>query len=240
MGPTCIGKSLIVLDLCKEFLMDFISVDASSIYKSMDIGTAKPGKKILCNVNYHLIDILDPKEKYSVGKFYFDSIKIVDNSINNGRLPCFVGGTMMYFWVLKHGLNFFDKGNNNVIDNFKEFDIVSIIIVPFDKFDLLKNIELRLNNMFMYGFIDEVNNLYKRGDLNFNMQSIKSIGYRQIWDYLSGNTSLYYAKKNIVTVTKTLVKRQLTWLKRWNNNAYVFFNNDKTLLTKIKYILLNI
>jgi len=59
MGPTCIGKSLIVLDLCKEFLMDFISVDASSIYKSMDIGTAKPGKKILCNVNYHLIDILE-------------------------------------------------------------------------------------------------------------------------------------------------------------------------------------
>lgn len=289
MGPTCVGKSSIVLSLFKDFSINFINVDASSIYKNMDIGTAKPNKDILNKIDYHLIDILDPKEKYSVGKFYFDSLRIINDSFNNNKLACFVGGTLMYFWVLKNGLYYINDVNDKKISifdiykfhgldflidtcfnidfniltkekislelnkfflnetyfyfknsNFIDFNIVSIVIIPYDKFELFKKIELRLNNMFASGFIDEVYFLYKRGDLTFDMQSIRSIGYRQIWNYLSGNISLYDAKKDIICSTKKLVKRQLTWLKKWDGNTYFFFDNDSNLLSKIKYIVLNI
>ncbi len=278
MGPSGIGKSLIVVDLCKHFYFNVISVDSTSIYKYMDIGTAKPTKKELDFVNYFLINILDPKEKYSVAEFYFDSLKIIENSFVNNKISLFVGGTMMYFWVLKNGLYlfnfseekklyfykkflsfnslFFDEYSyyyrksinsyflfSNVMNKHKIFnslinyDIISIIIVPNTKETLFDKIEIRLSQMFKLGFLEEVNNLYLRGDLSSNMQSIKSIGYRQIWNYLSGNISLCDAKKDIFCSTKLLVKRQLTWLKKWNKYTYVFFESDKNLLDKIKYVI---
>ncbi len=112
LGPTGIGKSNISMELSNIFPFRIISVDSASIYKYMNIGTAKPSINELLIYPHKLIDILDPKESYSV----FNFIKDFKNSINDiyhidKKIPLLVGGTMMYYNILFNGLNILPKSN---------------------------------------------------------------------------------------------------------------------------------
>ena len=104
MGPTATGKSQLALDLAESFPCDIISVDSVMVYRGMDIGTAKPDFDILERIPHHLVNIRDPLEPYSAGDFFRDVQTIIKNSLNKGRIPLLVGGTMLYFNVLRQGL----------------------------------------------------------------------------------------------------------------------------------------
>jgi len=104
MGPTASGKTEIALQLADEFPLDLISVDSALVYRGMDIGTAKPDVDTLRRVPHRLIDILDPEERYSAGEFVRDANAAIDLSIERGRIPLLVGGTMMYFRALTEGI----------------------------------------------------------------------------------------------------------------------------------------
>lgn len=103
-GPTHTGKTDLAKDLYSRFSSELISVDSVQIYKGFDIGSNKPDKKELQKYPHHLIDILDPNEKFSVGDFKKRSIKILQDADKQSKLPIFVGGTMMYFYSLLEGL----------------------------------------------------------------------------------------------------------------------------------------
>lgn len=103
-GPTHTGKTDLAKDLYSRFPSELISVDSVQIYKGFDIGSNKPDKKELQKYPHHLIDILDPNEKFSVGDFKKRSIKILQDADKQSKLPIFVGGTMMYFYSLLEGL----------------------------------------------------------------------------------------------------------------------------------------
>ena len=103
-GPTHTGKTDLAKDLYSRFPSELISVDSVQIYKGFDIGSNKPDKKELQKYPHHLIDILDPDEKFSVGDFKKRSIKILQDADKQSKLPIFVGGTMMYFYSLLEGL----------------------------------------------------------------------------------------------------------------------------------------
>jgi tRNA dimethylallyltransferase len=70
----------------------------------MDIGTAKPSPELLARVPHRLVDILDPAEAYSAGRFRDDALAAMDEIANAGRVPLLVGGTMLYFRALERGL----------------------------------------------------------------------------------------------------------------------------------------
>ena len=103
-GPTHTGKTDLAKDLYSRFPSELISVDSVQIYKGFDIGSNKPDKKELQKYPHHLIDILEPNEKFSVGDFKKRSIKILQDADKQSKLPIFVGGTMMYFYSLLEGL----------------------------------------------------------------------------------------------------------------------------------------
>ena len=103
-GPTHTGKTDLAKDLYSRFPSELISVDSVQIYKGFDIGSNKPDKKELQKYPHHLIDILEPDEKFSVGDFKKRSIKILQDADKQSKLPIFVGGTMMYFYSLLEGL----------------------------------------------------------------------------------------------------------------------------------------
>jgi len=105
MGPTCSGKTEVVLALAKELPIAIISVDSALIYRTMDIGTAKPSKAQLEAAPHQLIDIIDPSESYSVAQFCTDATTAIEQALNNKQIPLLVGGTMLYFNALKNGLN---------------------------------------------------------------------------------------------------------------------------------------
>lgn len=104
-GPTASGKSAISLQLAQHWPIEIINVDSATIYRGMDIGTAKPNASERAQVAHHLLDILDPSASYSAAQFRTDALALVDDIRNRGRIPLLVGGTMLYFKVLQQGID---------------------------------------------------------------------------------------------------------------------------------------
>ena len=90
--------------LAERFPVEIVSVDSAQVYRGMDVGTAKPSADERARVPHHLIDILEPTETYSAGRFRDDALRLVSQIHARGRLPIVVGGTMMYFNTLRRGL----------------------------------------------------------------------------------------------------------------------------------------
>ncbi|SCZ49838.1 tRNA (adenosine(37)-N6)-dimethylallyltransferase MiaA [Thiohalomonas denitrificans] len=94
------------------------------------------------------------------------------------------------------------------------FAPVKLAIAPADRVVLRERIALRLQQMVQAGFIEEVERLYRRGDLTPEHPSIRCVGYRQIWNYLAGEWDFDTAVERAIIATRQLAKRQFTWLRK--------------------------
>ena len=104
MGPTASGKTDLAIALTRHLPCDIISVDSSLVYRGMDIGTAKPDADTLKRAPHRLLDIRDPSEPYSAAEFRRDALVEMESIWQAGRIPLLVGGTMLYFKVLRDGI----------------------------------------------------------------------------------------------------------------------------------------
>ena len=108
-GPTASGKTGLALAIAAHLKprggAEIISVDSALVYKSMDIGTAKPTAAELAAIPHHLIDIRDPLNAYSAAEFARDAWVCIKDIASRGKVPLLVGGTMLYFKALLEGLN---------------------------------------------------------------------------------------------------------------------------------------
>ncbi len=105
MGPTASGKSALAEALAVRLPAEIVSVDSAQIYRGMNIGTAKPSIAERRAVPHHLIDILEPTERYSAAQFRSDAIRFIREISARARTPLLVGGTMLYFKALREGLS---------------------------------------------------------------------------------------------------------------------------------------
>ncbi len=104
MGPTGSGKTDLAASLVARLPLEIVSVDAATVYRGMDIGTAKPSRELLARAPHHLIDLIDPAESYSAARFLADAHAVMATISARGRVPFLVGGTMLYFRALQAGL----------------------------------------------------------------------------------------------------------------------------------------
>ncbi|AVG43790.1 tRNA (adenosine(37)-N6)-dimethylallyltransferase MiaA [Achromobacter insolitus] len=104
-GPTAAGKSASTLALAERWPLEIVNVDSATIYRGMDIGTAKPSPEEQALVPQHLLDILDPIQSYSAAEFVADALRLIDEIRARGRIPLLAGGTMMYYKALRDGLD---------------------------------------------------------------------------------------------------------------------------------------
>ncbi len=104
-GPTASGKSAASLALAERWPVEIIVMDSATIYRGMDVGTAKPSAEEQARVPHHLIDIRDPAESYSAAEFRGDALALIKQIQARGRLPLLCGGTMMYYKVLREGIS---------------------------------------------------------------------------------------------------------------------------------------
>lgn len=275
MGPTASGKTALAMKLIERFPFEIISVDSAMVYRGMDIGTAKPTAEELRLAPHHLIDICDPQESYSAGKFRVDAIAKIEEVFARGHIPLLVGGTMLYFRVLQFGISNLpqadEKTRAKIAGQKEEFGLdalylrlqkidpetaarvsktdsqrigralevyeltgkslselklisppevlpyptVNIALAPSDITNLRSKIKARFNQMLELGFIEEVEKLYKRGDLHLDLPALRAVGYRQIWQYLSGQIGYAQMLDLVPIATGQLAKRQLTWLRSW-------------------------
>jgi len=105
LGPTASGKSRLALDLARSYPLEIVGVDSGQVYRGMDIGTAKPSVAERAQASHHLIDLVDPGERYSAGRFREDALGTVEGILRRGRIPLLVGGTMLYYRALADGLD---------------------------------------------------------------------------------------------------------------------------------------
>lgn len=105
MGPTASGKTDLAAWLVERFPLEIVSVDSALVYRGMDIGTAKPDAGLLARAPHHLIDLVEPTEAYSAGRFRADATRVMAEIAARGRVPLLVGGTMLYFRALLGGLD---------------------------------------------------------------------------------------------------------------------------------------
>ncbi len=105
LGPTASGKSRLALELAARHPMEIVSMDSAQVYRGMDIGTAKPSREERERVPHHLVDLLEPTESYSAGRFRADCVGAIMETQKRGRIPLLVGDTMLYYKALVQGLD---------------------------------------------------------------------------------------------------------------------------------------
>lgn len=274
-GPTAAGKSASSLALAERWPVEIINVDSATIYRGMDVGTAKPSPDEQKRVRHHLLDIRDPVQTYSAAAFHDDALALIRQIRQRGNIPVLCGGTMLYYKALREGLNplpvadpeirsqidaearqtgwpamhrylsIFDPETaqrlepadsqrvQRAIEIYRssgrsmsswltearyapasDLKFTTLSLEPSDRLALHNRIAQRYHVMLEQGLVAEVQALYQRGDLHPGLPSVRCVGYRQIWDYLDGNTDLDTAIERAIAATRQLAKRQLTWLRR--------------------------
>ncbi len=292
MGPTASGKTNLAIELVQHLDAEIISVDSGMIYRSMDIGTAKPSPLILKQAPHRLIDTHDPSQFYSAGEFRADAMAAIEEILARGRIPLLVGGTMLYFHVLQQGIATLPQANPQVrqqltkelaeqglkklhqrltiidpiaaqrihpndpqrilralevpilsgktltalqqapINSQLPYLFINIALIPSDRNLLHQAIAVRFQTMLNLGLLEEVEQLFKRGDLHAKLPSIRTVGYRQVWNYLMGNISSIEMQESAIIATRQLAKRQLTWLRSWKK-LNILVSHDKENIRKI-------
>jgi len=271
IGPTASGKTALAFALADRYPVHLISVDSAQIYRGMNIGSAKPDAATLTRYPHALIDILDPEEPYSAGRFATDARREIAAAHARGQIPVLVGGTMLYYHTLYIGIDDLpaaDLANRARIEarlaaegsaalhaELARLDPqTAASIKPNDRQRLVRALELilttgqtpsalyaaqqtrrppwptlaiglnparavlhqriaeRFQMMIAQGFIEEVAALKARPQLSLAAPSMRSVGYRQIWQYLDGASDRESAIEQAIIASRQLAKRQITWM----------------------------
>ncbi|HLB53745.1 MAG TPA: tRNA (adenosine(37)-N6)-dimethylallyltransferase MiaA [Gemmatimonadales bacterium] len=104
VGPTAIGKTAVALALAAHLPVEVISADSRQIYRRLDVGTAKPTRRERQRVTHHGLDLVDPGERYSAGRFAREAVGWIGEVRVREHLPIVVGGTGLYIRALAEGL----------------------------------------------------------------------------------------------------------------------------------------
>jgi tRNA dimethylallyltransferase len=106
VGPTASGKSRIAVDLAQRFGAEVVCADSMTVYRGMDIGTAKPPTSALTRVRHHLVDIADPGESFTAARFQRLAQAAFEDMRSRAVLPFVVGGSGLYFRAAVDDLDF--------------------------------------------------------------------------------------------------------------------------------------
>ena len=273
-GPTASGKSAASLALAQRWPIELIIMDSATLYRGMDIGTAKPSAAEQAQVRHHLLNIRDPAETYSAADFALAAATLARDIRARGCIPVLCGGTLLYYKALREGLNALPAADAATREQLDEeartrgwpamhaelarvdpetaarlspndsqrlqraleiwrtsgtpmshwlrhpaqpvlpgWQFATLSLEPSTRSVLHDRIAQRFQAMMKAGFLEEVQRLHERHDLNPGLPSIRCVGYRQLWDHLDGRTPLPQAAEQAIAATRQLAKRQFTWLR---------------------------
>ncbi|MGM0482205.1 MAG: tRNA (adenosine(37)-N6)-dimethylallyltransferase MiaA, partial [Pseudomonadota bacterium] len=117
------------------------------------------------------------------------------------------------------------------------YPLYQLAVAPAQRSVLHQRIEQRFDWMLQEPFQEEVEALFRRGDLHADLPSIRSVGYRQMWAYLKGDYDMPTMRERGIIATRQLAKRQLTWLRSWPD-VHWLTTGDEQLAEKVSQILL--
>lgn len=288
MGPTASGKTALAVELAKAMKGEVVSVDSALIYTDMNIGTAKPSEIEKQGIKHHLIDILSPKQSYSVADFTQDAGRCIDDILARGKMPILAGGTMMYFNALHRGISEIPMADQAVRESIAQqiaslgtvavhqqlaavdassaakihpndpqritralevykstgkplsvwqaekkplpsYDYFNFALMTEDRALLHSRIATRFLKMLDDGLVDEVKQLVSTYAVTPDLPAMRSVGYRQVLEHLAEKYDYDTMVEKGIAATRQLAKRQITWLRGWQNTEYLEINGRNNL-----------
>lgn len=140
VGPTASGKSDLAMQVAREHNGEIICADSRTVYKGMDIGTAKPSREDQAEIPHHLLDIVEPSESFSAARFKELANKAISDISNRGKLPIMVGGSGLYIDAVIFDYQFGDMADESVRRHLQQLTIPELQQICRDK-----NIKMPIN-----------------------------------------------------------------------------------------------
>ncbi len=271
VGPTASGKTAVALEIARRIPVEIVSLDSMSVYRGMNVGTAKPTPRERAQVPHHLIDVAEVVESFSVGRYVTLAQAASADIESRGKQPLFVGGTPLYLKALVSGL--FDgppadaefraalearaalKGVAALHEELKRVDAASaarihpndlkrivralevfhktgrplsehqtqwsedahdadarIAGLAWDRAELYRRIDARVERMFAGGLVDEVRGLVEKYG-RLGREASQALGYKEVLAHLAGGPGLPDTVALVKRNTRRMAKRQLTWFR---------------------------
>jgi len=270
VGPTASGKTQAALDLAKIIPSEIICADSRTVYKELDIGTAKPTAEDQSRIPHYGLDLVSPGEKYSVADFVICAEGALRDIWARNKTAILVGGSGLYIDAILFGYKFrnqardikdWEKYSNdelmqlakklypgaiNTIDvkntrrlqqlilrgptntsdrESLKYEVKIIGIDPGLENQQIR-IEKRTDNMLGQGFVQECDNLIKK--YGKDCPTLQTTGYSAVAEYLTGKQDLDTMRRQIITDTKRLAKKQRTWFRR--NSLITWVRDENTAI----------
>ena len=106
LGQTGSGKSAVAMELAERFDGEIIAADSRTVYRGMDIGTAKPTKQDQNQIRHHLLDVVNPNELFSVAAFQTQAQAAIEDIASRNKIPFLVGGSGLYIDAVIYNFSF--------------------------------------------------------------------------------------------------------------------------------------
>lgn len=248
VGSTASGKSALALQLAEQVGGEIICADSRTVYKGMDIGTAKPTAQERAAVPHHLLDVVEPDEPFTAADFKRLAQAAIHEIHGRNRLPIIVGGSGLYIDALLFDYGFssalaardplnprhLNKSEPRQQRPLRPHTLVIGLDVPREQ--LKTRIEKRVEVMLEAGFIDEIKGLVADYP---DSKALLAPGYKAFTEYLTGRLSLDEAKALFARNDYQLAKRQMTWFRRnksihWLGEPSTYLEDCLKLLNKLQ------
>lgn len=247
VGPTASGKSNLALKLAKLCNGEIICADSRTVYKGLDIGTAKPSEQDRVEVPHHLLDIVEPNENFTAADFKQKAELAIKDIQAREKLPIMVGGSGLYIDAVLFDYGFSGSGASkdevnprhlarSIERKSKALRSDAVIVgLEVDRDVLKARIAKRIDDMLTAGFLDEVKHVQTTYPTS---KALLAPGYKAFNEHLLGNVSLEDAKALFIKNDYNLAKRQMTWFKRnkhihWLNNQNTYVRDTTESLNKL-------
>lgn len=244
-GPTGVGKTKISIDLASELNAEIISSDSAQVYKGLNIGTAKITEKEMQGIKHHLIDIVGPISKYSVGNFEKDVNKILNQNPEKNFL--LVGGTGLYINSVTNGLSILPEADKKTREYLSTLDNQTLLELAL-KYDEEATKEIHPNNRVRLERVVEVflltgqkfSELSKKNIKNNNFKFLKIALERDrenLYDRINKRVDIMF-EQDLVDEVKNLYKiygEKLYKLNIIGYNEIIDYINGKISLDETSY-----
>ena len=244
-GPTGVGKTKISIDLASELNAEIISSDSAQVYKGLNIGTAKITEKEMQGIKHHLIDIIEPISKYSVGNFEKDVNKILNQNPEKNFL--LVGGTGLYINSVTKGLSILPEADKKTREYLSTLDNQTLFELAL-KYDKEATKEIHPNNRVRLERVVEVflltgqkfSELLKKNIKNNNFKFLKIALERDrenLYDRINKRVDIMF-NQGLVDEVKNLYKiygEKLYKLNIIGYNEVIDYINGKISLDEASY-----
>ena len=244
LGPTGVGKTELSLRVAEHFGSPIISSDSRQLYKDLPIGTAAPTVEQMARVRHYMVGTLSLTDYYSASSFEEDVMSLLRELHQTHPTVVMTGGSMMYIDAVTKGIDdiptvtpeirtaiykqFEEEGLSPIhaveicrmtgkpyssfrTNTRKErpFRIIQIGLTR-DREELYDRINRRVDQMMADGMLEEARRVYPFRKLN----SLNTVGYKELFKYLDGEWTLDFAIEKIKRNSRVYARKQMTWFKR--------------------------